>query len=508
MTSHTPTLPNPLIPGFHPDPSICRVGDDYYVACSSFEYLPGIPLFHSTDLQSWELIGHVVDRPDQLAVDSVPTGGGAWAPTIRHHDGLFWCVVTDAMGRGSLIFTAENPSGPWSDGTVMQGMSGIDPDIAWDDDGMCYVTYSGLLLDVEDGIRHKGIQQVRLDPRTGRALEEPRSLWSGTGLIFPEAPHLYRIGEWWYVMIAEGGTERGHCVSIARSTSPTGPFEGCPANPLLSARSTDRPVQNTGHGDLVQLADGSWAMVLLGVRPRSMTRAFSPMGRETFATTVEWQDGWPVVTPVHLSERGPSVEVVEDFDEPELGPDWVGIRRHPREIASLGERSGSLRLKADGSTMSDPKPVFVGRRQEHEAAQFEALLDVSQGRGGLCLRYDEDRHASVEAGAGTVRGQVRLGAISQTWERPLPADTQGVVRLRIWAEPPAALAMGADVVGCDLLHLSVHESGEWVDLAAVDGRYWSAEVAESFTGRVVGLYAVDGIVDVESLTYRGEDVAR
>lgn len=189
--TQTPSLApsNPLIPGFHPDPSVCKVGDDYYLACSSFEYLPGIPVFHSRDLAAWSLIGHVADREGQLDVCDTPTLGGAWAPTLRHHGGRFYCVVTDAHGRGSLIFTAEDPQGPWSNGTVMQGVSGIDPDIAWDEEGTCYITYSGLLLhDGDAPPTHLGIQQVRMDPRTGRALEEPRSLWSGTGLMFPEAP--------------------------------------------------------------------------------------------------------------------------------------------------------------------------------------------------------------------------------------------------------------------------------------------------------------------------------
>src|SRR3979490_1829724 len=131
-------LPNPAVPGFHPDPSACRVGEDYYLACSSFEYFPGIPLFHSRDLVRWEPIGHVIERAGQLALENVPTLGGAWAPTIRFHNGRFWVVVTDAMGRGSLIFTTDIPEGPWSDGLVMQGVSGIDPDIAWDAEGTCF----------------------------------------------------------------------------------------------------------------------------------------------------------------------------------------------------------------------------------------------------------------------------------------------------------------------------------------------------------------------------------
>ena len=139
------SLPNPALPGFYPDPSICRVGDDYYLACSTFEYLPGIPVFHSTDLASWALVGHVADRPGQLD-PRVPTLGGAWAPTIRFRDGVFHVVVTDAMGRGTLLFTAADPAGPWSDGLELE-VPGIDPDLAWDADGTAYITYSGLLLD-------------------------------------------------------------------------------------------------------------------------------------------------------------------------------------------------------------------------------------------------------------------------------------------------------------------------------------------------------------------------
>ena len=172
-------------------------------------------------------------------------------------------------------------------------MNGIDPDLAWDDEGTAYVTYSGLIMSGAQMGTHLGVQQVKVDLDRHIALEEPRSLWSGTGRMFPEAPHLYRHDGHWYLMIAEGGTERGHGISIARGDSPEGPFEAAPANPLVSARSTSRPVQNTGHGDLVVGPDGDWLVVLLGVRPRSMTRAFSALGRETFVTTVRWPGGWP-----------------------------------------------------------------------------------------------------------------------------------------------------------------------------------------------------------------------
>ncbi|MEY5004767.1 MAG: hypothetical protein RLZZ594_797, partial [Actinomycetota bacterium] len=159
-------LPNPLIPGFNPDPSIVRVGEDYYLATSTFEYLPGVPIYHSKNLVDWALIGHVMTREGQLQMTGVPTAGGAWAPTIRYHDGIFYVVITDAMGRGTMIFTADKPEGPWSDGIVTD-IDGIDPDLAWTADGTCYMTFSGLILHGEEMGKHLGIQQVRIDLTTG-----------------------------------------------------------------------------------------------------------------------------------------------------------------------------------------------------------------------------------------------------------------------------------------------------------------------------------------------------
>ncbi|QSB12874.1 glycoside hydrolase family 43 protein [Natronosporangium hydrolyticum] len=485
---------NPAVAGFHPDPSVCRAGDDYYLACSSFEYFPGIPIFHSRDLVRWELIGHVVDRPGQLALAMVPTLGGAWAPTLRFHAGRFWVVVTDAMGRGSLLFTADDPAGPWTDGVLLPEVVGIDPDLAWDAEGSCYVTFSGLQLDTGE---HHGILQVRIDPVTGRALTEPRRLWSGTGLMFPEAPHLYEIDGTWYLLIAEGGTERGHAVSVARAPHPAGPFEGCPTNPVLSARSTDRPVQNTGHGDLIRTPDGSWALLLLGMRPRGLTRAFSPMGRETFITGVTWVDGWPLPEPVVLAPHPDPVLLRDDFDRPRLAPEWVSVRTPAADWSSLSARPGWLVLTGDGSTMDDPRPRFVGRRQQHPVARFSARVDAGAGAGGLSLRIDEDHHYDIEVAAGTVRAQARVGPLHQTWQRMVPP---GPVLLQIEVGPPPRRALGPDVV-----RLSVDPGTGIQEVAALDGRYVSAETAAAFTGRVVGMYASEGEVGFDWFHYEGSD---
>jgi beta-xylosidase len=499
------TLHNPLINGFHPDPSVVAVDGVYYLATSTFEYLPGIPVHRSVDFETWELIGHVATRPGQLGVEGVPTGGGAWAPTIRHHGGIFHLVITDAMGRGMLHFTATDAAGPWSGGDLLLKadgsgtIEGIDPDIAWDAAGTCYVTFSGLRLSGAldpNQPAHLGIQQVRVDLESHRALEEPRSLWSGTGLMFPEAPHLYEIEGAWYLLIAEGGTERGHAISIARGDSPTGPFAGAPGNPLVSARSTPRPIQNTGHGDLVRGPGGEWLCVLLGVRPRSGTRAFSALGRETFVTPVTWTGGWPSIAPVELAPR-PGTHVEIDFSEP-LDHEWIAVRRLPADVSTITD--GRLVLTADGSTLADPQPVFVGRRQEHLTNEVTAALDVSNGIGGLAVRYDESFRIELEAGGAAITARALVGGLRQEWEHPLEG---GSVVLHLASRRP--VGGNGMLPTSDVFHLAATIDGERVELAEIDGRFLSSEVTESFTGRVIGVYAVAGEVAVSSWVADGDD---
>jgi len=502
--------PNPLIPGFNPDPSVVTVGGDYFLVTSSFEYLPAIPVYHSRDFVQWTQIGNISSSAQDLGLGHVPTSGGVWAPTIRHREGTFYVIVTIAMGIGCVLFTAEDPAGPWSAPLPMPAVDGIDPDLAWDDDGVALVTYSALTTDGPTAGSHHGIRQVRVDLTTGLGLDGPHDLWAGTGLMFPEAPHLYRRGDWWYLLLAEGGTERGHAVSIARSRRPDGGFEGYAGNPFLSARSTSRPIQCTGHGDLVQTPDGGTAMVLLGVRPRGTTRAFSALGRETFVTTVRWVDDWPVAEPVELRPRSGPTQYRIDFADPGspgLDHGWLAVRRDTGSVASLTRRPGWLVIEADGSTLDDPRPCFLGRRQLNQTADVSALVDASAGSGGLAVRYDEEHHYSIETrvvdGQNLVTARARLARLEQTWQASLPG---GPVELHVDAVPGPR---GYNIPGAmtsDLVRLrAVAGDGSSHTLAELDGRYLSAETAASFTGRVVGLFASAGSVSFGSYVYRGSE---
>src|SRR5581483_5212110 len=254
-------IANPIIPGFHPDPSICRVGDDYFLVTSSFEYFPGVPIFHSRDMGHWRQIGHCLTRPSQLPLPGVQASRGIFAPTIRHHDGVFYMVTTNVTSGGNFVVHTRDPFGAWSE-PIWLGQGGIDPSLFFDADGRVYLTStytSGPVPDEIDPATFSwGVQQSEIDIASGRRLTEPRPIWGGTGGKYPEAPHLYRIGGAYYLMIAEGGTEYGHMVTIARGASPWGPWEPCPHNPIVSHRSLQSPIQGLGHADLVEAADRSW----------------------------------------------------------------------------------------------------------------------------------------------------------------------------------------------------------------------------------------------------------
>ena len=278
---------NPIIRGFNPDPSVCRVGSDYYLVTSSFEYFPGIPVYHSTDLVNWELIGHCINRTSQLPMNEAQSSGGVWAPTIRYDNGTFYVTATFS-GKGNFIMQTDNPRGPWSD-PVWVEMDGIDPSMFFEDGKMYYCAN-------DCGERQKkysseGISVAQIDPETGKIIGETVRIWTGTGGGFLEAPHIYHIGDWYYVIAAEGGTGLNHMVTAARCREIMGEYEPCPYNPVLTNRGdTSKQIACAGHADLIDDKNGNWWLVHLGTRPAN--NFLSHLGRETFLTPVVWENEW------------------------------------------------------------------------------------------------------------------------------------------------------------------------------------------------------------------------
>lgn len=493
---------NPIIPGFHPDPSICRVGDDYYLVTSSFEYVPGVPVFHSRDLVHWQCIGYCLTRPEQLPLPRSEPSLGIFAPTIRFHQGIFYLVTTnmdlyeERSGRCSFYVTARDPRGPWSDPIWLE-QGGIDPSLFFDDDGRVYLTSTA-------ESEEQAIQQSELDPATGKLLTEPRLLWRGTGGAYPEGPHLYKIAGRYYLMIAEGGTSYGHMETLARGPTPWGPWEACPHNPILSHRSLLSPIQAAGHADLVQAQDGSWWLVCLGVRPQPFT-GLHHLGRETFLAPVVWDsDGWP-----HVGEKGqirltldgpqlpaapwPASPTRDDFDQPSPGLEWNFLRWPPPGSWSLTARPGFLRLLGNAATLDRGFGVaFMGRRQEHGQCTASTRLEFAPQRegheAGLTVWMNREHHYEIavvcQNGERWVIVRQRLGGLAAIVARE--QVEAGSIILSVEAIQPTQPAFRAS--SHYRFSYSLGE-GAARELARGESRYLASEVAGGFTGVYFALYA-------------------
>ena len=481
----------PILPGFYPDPTICRVGEDYYLVNSSFEYFPGAPLWHSRDLVSWTQLGHVLDRRSQFDRGDGSPSAGLYAGTLRHHDGRFWYVTTNVGGSGGqLLVSSHDPAGPWSEPVLIPAATGIDPDLAWDADGACFLTWKAMSR-AEGEI---GILQSRLDTQSGELLDPPYPVWQGSGLSAAEGPHLYFIDGYWYLLLAEGGTERGHAVTIARGRHPRGPFEGCPVNPVLSHRSSIDPVQNTGHADLVQTPAGDWAAVYLGVRTRGWTPGYHVLGRETFLAGVQWRDGWPAFDVNHFQVPQVETGFMEDFAATELDHRWVVPGGDADSVIQRDAESGILVRPPlpDG----EPWTGLLCTRVRDLRWRAEASIE---GAGRFLVRVDHRHYYGLAHGAGFVEAIARIGDLDSVVARV--SVPSGPVDLRIEAVDSSGWPVPSGNAGPDQIVLSLVQSGVAEELARLDGRYLSTEVASGFTGRVLALGATAEPLRVRSLRY-------
>ena len=408
---------NPIISGAHPDPSICRVGDDFYIVNSSFEYFPGLPIHHSKDLVNWELIGHGLHREDQcngeMNLVDVQSDGGIHAPTIRYHKGKFYIITTNVYNSGdgkpglmrNFIITAENPSGPWSDPHIIEGAPGIDPDIFFDSNGKVYFIGTHNPGDMNsNGIGEIWVQE--LDIKNWMLKGERKTVWDGVFGCCTEGPHIYKEHGLYYLLVAEGGTGKNHAVMMAASENIFGPYEENPRNPVLTTRhvTEDYFVNSTGHADMIELPDKRWYMVSLG--KRNDLDGDANMGRETYLTPMVWEPTivkwqqvtdtkwepvnylFPVASPltgkVERYEKLPFQDkpqyknntFMDDFLVSKLDLEWTFIRVPQNNTYSLEANAGLLRLYTKPGTIENRKRFsMIGFRQRESDFEYQVKME-------------------------------------------------------------------------------------------------------------------------------------
>lgn len=504
------TYHNPVLPGFYPDPSMCRVGDDYYLVTSTFAYFPGVPIFHSRDLIHWEQIGNILDRDSQLPLDGAGVSQGIFAPTLRYHDGTFYMITTNVSNPfGNFIVTATDPAGPWSDPYPL-GSEGIDPSLFFDDDGKCY--YCGT-KPRREGARYYGDNEIyiqELDLSEMKLVGESYPAWHGAlrQVEWPEGPHIYKKDGWYYLLISEAGTAHHHAVSVARSKSLKEPFEGYRGNPILTHRHLgyDYPIVNVGHPDITETQNGEWWMVLLASRPYG--GYYRNLGRETFLVPFCWEDGWPVINPgkgiVESSVKAPAlplsltrqIPAKEDFDTDSLPPHMMYLRNPVRENYSLTQKQGFLSLRCGSDVISSTgNPSYVCVRQQHFSFRFETSLEFEPAgtneQAGIVIFQSDTFHY-----------QCLLGTNGSSPEITVIKTQDGTAETICKITPDGKAASGAPLklrLEADGQDLSFSYSTDGISYRTVadqlDGRILSTDAAGGFVGNTVGIYATANGMD-------------
>lgn len=477
---------NPIVKGFYPDPSVCFANGKYYMVCSSFQYFPGVPLFESGDLVNWKQIGHVLTRKSQVALEKINSSGGVFAPTIRYNGGKFYMVTTNDTTHKNFYVYTDDIYGEWSE-PVEVDRDGIDPSLLFDGDKVYFLSNG------TDDYGEGGVIQCEINIETGEKLSPAKCIWKGSGGRFLESPHMYRIGNYYYLMAAEGGTEYGHMITYARSDSPWGRFENYPANPVLTNRNkAPCIIQGIGHGDLVQGADGEWHIVSLGFRQMHMWMPYHHLGREVFLTPVKFdEDGW--FTAGNDGTTDDTYEIAGDFVQEEKkrytfentdwNLDWCFLR-HPHE-EDYRLTADKAVLRGTDITLDDvDSPTFVGIRQRDFCFELTAdvLVNGDNGEGGVTVYMCESEHydIAVRKKDGNFEAVLKLNIGGIKHEQTVIPLTSGNAKLLIRADNL-------------FYNFYVADGGKEIHLGSGSAKYLSSEVSGGFTGVVIGLYAVGGV---------------
>jgi xylan 1,4-beta-xylosidase len=528
------TLVNPVLAGFYPDPSVVKVGTDYYLINSTFSYFPGLPVFHSKDLKNWKQVGNVISRTSQMNFVGDRLTRGLFAPAISYHNGIFYVTCTLIDRKGNFVVTAKDPAGPWSDPVWLPEVKGIDPSLYFDD-GKAYILYNSGPPDNKSLYSgHRTIRMYEFDPVTLKVTGEEKILVNG-GVdiskkpVWIEGPHILKANNWYYLYAAEGGTSVNHSEVVFRSQSPWGPYIPWEHNPILTQRDLpeDRkhPVTSTGHAQFVEGPDGKMYAIFLAVRP--YTGDYYNTGRETFIAPVEWKDGWPVINP-HSREvkyyytanyrevkQKNALPQSGNFDytltfEKQLDPSLLFLRTCDSSSFSLSRKDG-LRLKLQPETvMGTGSAAFVGKRQQHLYCTAETELTFGAAadneKAGLIILQDE-RHFYYLCKS-TDKGK----AVIQLFKSNTQNKTMDLVE-QVALEPAATtIKFRIDAEGPYYSFHYAVKPGNWVLIKdKMDAKFLSTREAGGFIGCLFGLYATssgapsNGTASYKYLRYTGKD---
>lgn len=472
---------NPVLTGCYPDPSVCRVNDKFYLVNSSFEYFPSIPIFESENLVEWQPLGYCVTSENAVnLITDHPNATGMYAPTIRYNKGIFYVICTNVAYKkeddGNFIVTATDPKGPWSQPMFLD-LPGIDPSLFFDDDGQVY--YTGT---------HGNIYVCKIDPDTGKALEDRVEIWGGTGGCAPEGPHLYKKEGWYYLVISEGGTEHGHMLTIARSKSPYGPFESYDKNPILTNRSKDLPLKAIGHADFVQDQYGDWWSVCLGIRSISYPHRHN-LGRETMLIPMDWSEDWPV-----MGENGIAHEFIEvnrpllkdyrhkedkmnlkfdfksDYDDVLFNTLFKSMDKHIKKSSE-----GLMMSGVSEDLTSKGHVTFYGLRQMHHEFKLETKLTVTKGRGGIAVYMNNKHYYGVDFDGQKITFKRQVGTMVS--EESFEIEKSDSI----------TLILEGDKEWYQFAYLKNQEHHK---IGKGETRFLTTEVGGVFTGNYIGMYAL------------------
>ena len=529
-------LINPIIPGFYPDPSICRVGGDYYLACSSFELCPGVPIFHSRDLAHWEQICYAMTPENGFHMERDSGVGGVMAPTLRYHDGLFYIINANFSDKGNYIVTAEDPAGPWSEPHWLDDVPGIDASLFFDDDGQAYIMGTGDVWDNGTGVKERGIWLAKYDVEHFHMLGEPVTIFNSALRVgsSPESPHLYHIGEYYYLIIAEGGTEHYHAVMAARSKELFGFYEGNPANPVMTHRhfGFKSPIINVGHADLVELPDGSWYAVMLA--SRLIEGKCKNLGRETFICPVQWERDWPLFSPetgkMEWEYDAPEClpweeiagqcgfgQVQEEFDSEKLDFCWSFWGRPYHDFYRI--ENSALHLKCiRQSLVEELRPMSFGaeKSKEYDTAFLACrqcsinttvtcgmkFLPKGQESAGLAVVQAMNHQYHLERALSQGRQVLRLLVYTADYNVPpyFPGFTSETHR-EVIAEVPweaEEIVLQYEIEGERFAVRYGETKEDLKELCIADGELINPEKVGCMTGTMIGMYATGNGEDCET----------